>query len=207
MQITEIKKDKLHLMKITFDNDSVVFLDKTVCADKCLNVGMYLEQEQLKELEFLSDYTRAKSRAVWYLDRQDHTEKALYDKLIRAGFGKQASAKVIARFIEVGLIDDERYARNYAERLMEANVSKREAVQKMLLKGVPYDLAKAVLEETEADEQTQIKNLIDKKYRTKLTDQKGVEKVFAALARKGFSYSAVKEALKSYIEESEDEYV
>ena len=90
---------------------------------------------------------------------------------------------------------------------MEANVSKREAVQKMLLKGVPYDLAKAVLEETEADEQTQIKNLIDKKYRTKLTDQKGVEKVFAALARKGFSYSAVKEALKSYIEESEDEYV
>ncbi len=207
MQITEIKKDKLHLMKVTFDNDSQILLDKTVCADKCLNVGMHLEQTQLKELKFLSDYTRAKSRAVWYFDRQDHTEKALYDKLVRAGFSKQASAKVIARFIEVGLIDDERYARNYAERLMEANVSKREAVQKLILKGVPYDLAKAALEETEADAQTQIKNLLDRKYCTKLTDQKGVEKVFAALARKGFSYGDIKESLKTYIEESEDEYV
>ena len=156
---------------------------------------------------FESDYRRAKSRAVWYLDRNDHTEKGLYEKLVRAGFRKEACAKVIARYVEVGLLDDERYARNYAQRLMEANVSKREAVAKMLQKGVPYDLAKSVLEETDTDEQTQIKNLISKKYRSKLAQEKGSEKVFAALVRKGFSYSAVREALKSYIEEFEEDYV
>jgi SOS response regulatory protein OraA/RecX len=31
--------------------------------------------------------------------------------------------------------------------------------------------------------------------------------VFDALARKGFSFSAIREALKSYIEELEDTYV
>lgn len=205
MQITDIKKDKLHLMRIALSDGNEILVDKDVCYEKCLKKGC--EIEDIDALVFESDYRRAKSRAVWYLDRSDHAEKALYDKLVRAGFRKEACAKVIARYVEVGLLDDERYAKNYAERLMGANVSKREAVSKMLQKGIPYDLAKSVLEETDSDEQTQIKNLLEKKYSTKLTAEKGAEKVFAALVRKGFSYSAVKEALKSYIEEFEEDYV
>lgn len=204
MQITAITKDKLHLMRVSLSDGSDVLIDKSVCAENCLKVGATIDEVALKGLLFESDYSRAKSRAVWHMDRQDHTEKGLYDKLVRSGFSKEACAKVIARFVEVGLIDDERYARNYAERLMEANVSKREAVQKMLQKGVPYDLAKRVLEDDETDEQAQIKNLLDKKYRTKLSVEGGAQKVFAALVRKGFSYSAVREALKSFIEAEED---
>ncbi len=206
MQIEAMKRDKLHLTRIFLSDGSEVLIDNDVCSEKCLKSGMSLGADDLKILIAESDYRRAKSRAVWYLDRSDHTEKGLYDKLVRAGYKKQACAKVIARFLEVGLLDDERYARNYAERLMASNVSKRQAVQKMLLKGVPYDLAKQVLSEDETDEQTQIKNLLDKKYRTKLSQEKGGEKVFAALVRKGFSYSAVREALKSYIKEMGEEY-
>ena len=204
MQIIGIKKEKQHLTRLCLLDGSEVLLDNDVCSEKCLAVGMSLEPADLKALADESDYRRAKSRAVWYLDRMDHTEKGLYNKLLRAGFGEKASAKVVARFVEVGLIDDERFAQNYAERLMEANVSKREAMQKMLQKGVPYELAKRVLSESETDELTQIKKLLDKKYRTKLNDERGAEKVFAALVRKGFSFGAVREALKSYIEESED---
>lgn len=207
MQILNLKKDKLHLTRVLLSDGSEVLIDNDVCSEKCLKSGMEIEDDYLKLLCDESDYRRAKSRAVWYLDRNDHTEKGLYDKLLRAGFKREAAAKVIARFLEVGLLDDERFARNYAERLMASNVSKREAVQKMLLKGVPYDLAKRILAEDETDEQAQVKNLIEKKYRSKLAQEKGGEKVFAALVRKGFSYSVVREALKSYIEESEEDYV
>lgn len=207
MQIIDFKKDKLHLTKVFLSDGSEVLLDNDVVFEKSLQKGLEIDEKYLEELKLLSDYLRAKSRAVWYLDRSAHTEKGLYDKLVRAGFSKQACAKVIARFIEVGLLDDKRYAENYAERLMDANVSKREAVQKMLQKGVPYDLAKQVLEETESDEDTQIRNLIEKKYRSKLQSENGAKKVFDALARKGFSFSAIREALKSYIEELEDTYV
>ena len=203
MIITEIKKDKLHLMRLVLSDGSEVLIDKEVCYEKCLKEGMDLG-DRLEEIIFESDYRRAKSRAVWYLDRMDHTEKALYDKLLKAGFKPKPCAKVIARLKEVGLIDDCRFAENYANRLIENNVSKREALQKMLLKGVPYDLAKSVLEDTETDELSQIKNLIEKKYKNKLTAENGVQKVYAALVRKGFSYGAVKTALNQYIEESEE---
>ena len=202
MVITEIKKDKLHLMRLFLNDGNEVLIDKDVCNEKCLKKGM--ELDGLEEIIFESDYRRAKSRAIWYLDRMDHTEKALYDKLLRAGFKPKPCAKVIARLKEVGLLDDNRFAENYANRLIESNVSKREALQKLLLKGVPYDLAKSVLEETETDELSQIKNVIEKKYKNKLLSENGVQKVYAALVRKGFSYGAVKTALNEFIEESEE---
>lgn len=204
MQIVNLQKDKLHLTKLSLSDGRQVLVDNDLVFERSLKAGLEIDDKYLEELLFSSDYVRAKSRAVWYLDRSAHTEKGLYDKLVRAGFAKEACAKVIARFIEVGLLDDRRYAETLAERFIETNVSKREALQKMLSKGLPYDLAKSVLEETEADENTQIRNLIEKKYRNKLLAENGAKKVFDALARKGFSFGAIREALKSYIEELED---
>ena len=200
MQILNIQKDKLHLTKISLSNGEEVLIDNDVCRDNYLKKGDEISEEKLNVLVFQSQYQRAKSRAVWYLDRKDRTAKDLYNKLCLAGFDKKAVAKVIARLQEVGLIDDLRFAENYASRLMEGNVSKREALQKMLQKGVPYDMAKDVLAECDSDEGAQIEALINKKYRTKLIVEGGKEKVYAALIRKGFSYEAVKNALKNYIE-------
>ena len=206
MQILSVKKDKLHLTRLSLSNGEDVLIDNDVCAEKCLKAGDALSESELCDLVFQSQYTRAKSRAVWYLDRKDRTSNELYKKLVEGGFDKRASAKVIARLTEVGLIDDRRFAENYRDRLLRDNVSKRAALQKLLQKGVPYDLAKEVLSDSEVDEAQQITELIDRKYRTKLTADGGVHKVYAALIRKGFSYGAVKEVLKNYTE-IEDFYV
>ncbi|MBR4123898.1 MAG: RecX family transcriptional regulator [Clostridia bacterium] len=201
MQITAINKDKKHLTKITFSNGEECFLDNDVVSENGLSITAQIDEEFLSELKFSSDFKRAKSRALWYLDRMDYTEKALYEKLVRAGFSKKASAAVIAKLCELALIDDRRYAERMADRLTANNISKREALNKMYLKGIPLDLAKEVLSQTESDEGAQIKALLEGKFAYKLTLENGVEKVFAALVRKGFSFSAVRSALKQYIEE------
>lgn len=203
MIVNNIQRDKKHLTKVTFDNGKEILLDNDILGENGIKTGTFLTEEEVEELRFSSDYTRAKNRALWYLDRMDYTEKALYEKLVKAGFGKKASAAVIARFCELGVIDDRRYAERLAARFSENNVSKREAMQKMALKGLSYDLIKQVLSEQETDEETQITNLLEGKYAYKLTLENGTEKVYAALIRKGFSYSAVKTAMKKYIEQLE----
>lgn len=195
MQITAINKDKKHLTKICVSGEEC-FLDNDVVSENGLYEGMEICEEFLNELKYSSDFSRAKSRALWYLDRMDYTERALFNKLIKAGFSKKASAAVLAKLCELGLVDDRRFAERLAERLISNNISKREALNKMYLKGVPLDMAKEVLSETESDEEAQIKALIEKKYAYKLTLENGVDKVFAALIRKGFSFSAVKKVLK-----------
>lgn len=201
MQITAISKDKKHLTKIVFCNGVECLLDNDVVSENGLCANMDISEEFLEELKFSSDYKRAKSRALWYLDRMDYTEKALFEKLIEKGFSKKVSAAVMANLCEFGLIDDRRYAERMAERLLSNNISKREALNKMYLKGVPIEVAKEILNDTETDEEAQIKALIEGKYAYKLTMENGAQKVFAALVRKGFSFSAVRSALKQYIEE------
>lgn len=203
MEIVSITRDKLHLTKISLSNGDEYFIDNDIVAEASLFVGMDITDGELQELIFKSDYRRAKQRALWYLDRMDYSEKGLFDKLIKAGFEKRACAKVLAYFCEVGLIDDRRFAERLAERYSQANKSKREILNKLYQKGVPLDIAREVLSETETDEVAQIKALIEKKYAYKLSDKASFEKTFAALARKGFSFSAIKEALSQYKTELE----
>ena len=203
MFITDIKKDKKHLSRIFLSNGEEILIDVDLCIEKGLSSGYETDEEFLKKLREESEFKRAKSRALWYLDRMDYTENALYQKLIKAGFDKKACAEVIAWCVEFGLVDDRRYAERYALRCYESNISKREAMQKMYMKGISSQLAKEVWEEMDTDEQSQLNALIEKKYAYKLTLENGTEKVFAALIRKGFSFGAVKEAMKKYSEEIE----
>ncbi len=149
------------------------------------------------------DFEWVKSRALWYLDRMDYSEKRLYDKLVEKGFDRKICSEVLAYLVEYGLVDDRRYAERLCQRLMESNTSKRAALQKMLLKGVPIDLAKELLNEAQVDEVAQITEVIEKKYARKLSEDNGYQKVYAALVRKGFSYGNVKTALKKYVEAEE----
>ena len=203
MIITELKRDKKHLTRVFLSNQEEILLDNDICIEYALAPNLELENETVKRLIQESDYKRAKSRALWYLDRMDYTERALYEKLLSAGFNAKASANALASLCHLGLVDDRRYAERFAQRCADNNVSKREAVHKMLQKGVPLDLAKEVLQEIETDEQAQIAALLEKKYRYKLSQENGTQKVFASLARKGFSFGAIKAALKKYDQELE----
>lgn len=203
MTVISLTRDKKHLTRIYFSDDYQILIDNDVCIEKALCEGMSLTLEEIEEIKFESEYKRAKSRALWYLDRMDYTEKKLFEKLVKAGFDKKASAKVLSNLTEFSMVDDRRFATRYAERLMEGNISKRQALEKLYQKGVPYDLAKEVLSEQEVDAQSQLAELIAKKYVTKLSSENGTQKVFAALVRRGFSYSDVKSALNKYNEELE----
>lgn len=210
MLIVACKRQKKHLTAVLFDNGMEVLLDNDICTDRVLKPNTLVSEEELEKLKYDSEYTRARSRALWYLDRSDRTEKAMYRKLTEAGFDKRASAAVVARFVEVGLIDDRRFAERFAERCAESGISKREGIRKMLEKGVPRDAAEAAFSDIEIDEEAQIAELIEKKYARKLMQENGSRRVYAALARKGFSFAAIRSALKKYGEEleySEEDYV
>lgn len=198
MRITEIKKQKKHLCEITFHTGRVLLLDSDYCAENGFFIGAQIPENDIEKHIENSDYKRALSRGVWYIERGSVSEKKMLEKLKTAGFSAIASEKAVARLTELGLINDTEYALRLAENYLSACVSKKDALYKMMNKGIPRDTAKAALEEFECDAVAQIRAVINKKYREKLSDEQSSKKVFAALMRKGFSYSDIKEAFKSY---------
>ena len=203
MKIVQIQKDKKHTVKVSFDSGKYFNFDLDYWYSLCLHEGDIIEDKKLKDCLLESDYIRAKSRGMWFLDRSDYSEKKLYEKIVAGGISTVAAAKAVARLKELGLVDDMRLATRLAERMSESNVSKRESYAKLYSKGIPTDIIKIVLEETEYDEVSQIKAIIQKKYCHKLSDKDQIQKVYAALIRKGFSFSAVRDALKKYTNEIE----
>ncbi len=206
MTVTGLKREKGHLVRISFSEFEDVLIDLDVANGVPVKQGTDISPEKIAELKEISDYERAKSRALWYLDRSDRTEKGLYEKLVTAKFDKKASAKVISRLKELGLIDDNRYAKRYAERLIESGISKREIYAKLSAKGISRELAKETVSSFENDEKESIKQLIEKKYKNKMTDKNSIAKVYSALVRKGFSYGDVSDVLRQYRDEAGEEY-
>ena len=204
MKITEIKKDKKHTVRVGFDNGKYFNFDLDYWNTLCLHEEEEIDEGNITYHLKESDYIRAKSRGMWFLDRADYSEKTLYEKIVAGGISTAAAARAVARLKELGLVDDEKLARRLAEQMSNSNISKRESYAKLYNKGIPTSVIKFVLEDIEFDELSQILAVIEKKYRAKMDTKENIQKVYAALIRKGFSYSAVRDVIKKYTQEIEN---
>ena len=85
MTVTELKREKGHLMRVRFEGGESILLDLDFCVEKCIHEGDGISPETVKEYLSESDYIRAKSRAIWLLDRYTYTERRLFETLKTAG--------------------------------------------------------------------------------------------------------------------------
>lgn len=204
MKILSVLSRKKGLSLVTTEDGRELLLDTELLALK--GIAANSQVENMEELIFDSEFKRAKSRAMWYLSRRDHSEKELKDKLIKGGFSQKASSLAVERMCEMGLVDDYAFAKRFYEQMVVYNHSSvKEATYKLKLKGINPEIIKEALEEKPFDEGENIKLLVERKYKSKLASEDGVKKVFAALVRKGFSFSDVRRALKEYSDELECE--
>lgn len=199
MKILSVKNRRKHITAVELEDGTELLLDTELAEFWDLKPDAVIDDPDV--LLYESDLKRAKSRALWYLSRGDHSEKALYEKLRQAGFSEASSSAAVLRMIELDLVNDQRYAERLSEYLAASGSSKREIFAKMMNKGIPSAIAKECAFSDGEDETEKIKHLLETKYASKLSTEEGVQKVFAALIRKGFSFSDVKDALKAYSEE------
>lgn len=147
---------------------------------------------------------QAKKKAMQLLEKQDRTEKQLFDKLTEKGFPEEAVLEALTYVKSFHYVDDERYARNYIS--YRQNVKSRNQLKMELLrKGVDKEIIEAVLmEEYEEDERKMIMDLLQKKkFHPETSDVKERNRIMGFLLRRGFSVEDVKHCMKNY--EAEDE--
>ncbi len=187
-----------------FDPNGLLLLDRSTVEEAGLAPGASLSEEALLDLIERSDFSRAKSRALWLLGGRDYAADELCRKLA-PDFGKKAACAAAKRMEELDLIHDEVYAARLAEQLLFVKkVSARDAIYQMTARGLLRETAEAAVEALAPDPAEQLRALIEQKYSRSLSDEKGVRRVTAALARRGFSYSDIRSALRPYLSGEEE---
>lgn len=156
----------------------------------------------LDEEENDAEYQRAKKRATYLLGSHAYSSAALREKLLK-NYSVETTEKVMEDMLRYGFIDDEDYAKRLASALINGKkYGLRRAKAEMRRKGVPEELAEQTLSEFDREEMTDaLTDLVRKKYSDKITDREQRQKVIAALARRGYGFGEIKEAITSVLEE------
>lgn len=182
---------KVHIL---LDDEYVITTDENFWMDNYIADGTEIDEEQWQELLVKINYKKALNKCVDLLSRRDHSVKELKRKLLRS-VDEISAQKAIDRYIEAGYLDDERYCENLVEYLFNVKkFSLSHVKQECFKRGIDREITDNVLSGYDIDSVSTIIDLINNKYKTKLLQENGYQKVVAALQRKGFYYSDIKSA-------------
>ena len=144
------------------------------------------------------------------LTGQARTRKELADKLAAKNVPADVASQLLDRFEEVGLIDDEAFARAWIASRGSAGsgagrrLAKRALAQELHRKGIDQEVAREALDEIDpADEEAAARSLVRAKLRSveRVDDTKATRRLVGMLARKGYSsglaFAVVKDELAS----------
>jgi regulatory protein len=198
------RKDKIH---IYIDGEYLLTVDEIFWFSCGLVSGDEINEEELTAFEEAAGSRRAFNSALNSLDYRDHSEKEIRAKLLRKHDADYVD-EAVEKLIELDLVNDERYAENYARELFERKkFGKMRIKSELRAKGISADIANAAVEELfeeeEPDNVQRIVDIIGKRYYNRMNNEVGRKKVFSALQRMGYSFPDIREAMSEF---SDDEY-
>lgn len=216
--ITDIKEavrdqDRLN---IYIDGKFFCSLALSQVVDLKLKIGRVLTDEELIELKRASEFGKLYQRALEYALLRPHSQKELRDYLkkktlsrtirvknkktgeyqtkLKEGFDASLVEPVLARLIERGYVNDERFARLWIEnRSVRKGVSQKKLRLELQTKGVAQDIIENCLSEGVRNEQEELAKVIARKAK-KYPDE---QKLIQYLLRQGFNYSDILDALSA----------
>jgi regulatory protein len=208
--ITAQKRDK-DRVNVSVDGRYRFSLDVMQLVDLGIRVGKEYTEEELIALEEESQFGKLYTRALEYCLMRPHSKRELKDYLyrktrdtrtkdgaVKKGVSVALTERVFDRLESKKYIDDEKFAAFWIEnRNLRKGASKRKLSSELSTKGVERSIIERLLAETERDDISELRKIIDKK-RPRYDDE---QKFMMYLARQGFSYDDIKVALANNAEE------
>jgi regulatory protein len=203
MKITKITQQvkQRDRYSVFLDGKYSFSLSEQALLDSKLVSGQELTQEEVTEYKQLSTddklYNRVlrwialRSRSVWetefYLKRKDADESQI--------------KQIIDKLTQLGLLDDRKFAEAFVhDRRLLRSSSSRKIKLELQKKRVPRDIIDQVLAEDETDTDAMLKDVIvRKRQQSKYRDDE--LKLMQYLARQGWGYGDIKQALAELSEE------
>jgi regulatory protein len=202
MLITAVEPRKKSLSALFIEGEFAVNIDTETLIKSGFKAGKDIDDAQLHELIIQSDKRRANEKALYLLERRNHSQKELADKISRVT-SREAAEAAAQHMADIGLVNDEEFAKSYTrEMFTRKGFSAKRVLYELLKKGIDKEFAQTVVEDFAPDPVEKILEIINKKYSKKLSDEKSRRRSIAALQRLGYRWDDIKAALNQF--ENED---
>lgn len=201
MKITA-KQGKGTKIHIHIDGEYLLTVDEDFWLSSGFISGDEIDDGDLAAFKEAAGSRLAFNSAMFSLDLRDHSEREMRNKLSRK-FDENSVNEAVEKLVDLGLLNDRRYAENLTRELFERKKYGKNRVRNELFRrGIASDIINDVIEDYENENDTDnVKTIVDiirKKYYNKLVDEKSRQKVVAALVRLGFSFSDIRQAMSEF---------
>ena len=196
MAIVTDVADKKGIMLITLDSGRYLRVRKKHFASRPVSAGDSIDRSYIDSLAALQ-FDDCYEAALSILDYSAKTESELRKKLVLSGYVRPAAEAAVERLKEAGLVDDSLIA----ERIVKSGALKSGAYairRKLRQKGIDESVSEDALESlTDEQQLAAARGLIDKYQRkyAQMSERERRSKLSQALARRGFAWSVISEAL------------
>jgi regulatory protein len=154
-----------------------------------LSAGVVLDRPTLRRVRTELRWAKAQAVAGRALARRDLTARELELRLKRAGLAPGEVEEAAAKAVSLGVVDDERFARSRAVQLAERGYGDAYVRAKLRAAGVEEALVREAVEELPPEAE---------RARSVAARRMGdPRKAAAHLARRGFGFDAIEEALSA----------
>jgi regulatory protein len=162
-----------------------------------LHVGQELSSEKIAQLKAQDTEEIAYQRALRLLSFRPRSSAEVRQKLNRLGYSEEVIDSVLARLLRSGLIDDARFAKEWADNRNEFRPRSRRALEyEMRQRGLARDEIDQALDGLD---ENSLALQAARKYSRRLQGLPATDfrrKLYGFLARRGFGYETAKAAVE-----------
>lgn len=213
MKITDISIQARNpdRVNVSVDGKYRLSLDIIQVTELGVKIGTEYTHDELIALEEESLFGKLYARTLEYVLMRPHSSREVKDYLWRKtratkvkvrstneikdrpGVSQAIADRVYNRLLQKGYVDDTKFAQYWVEnRQQRKGISPRKLVAELRLKGIDQTIIDEAMQNSPREEKDELVKVLEKK-RSRYDDD---QKLIAYLLRQGFSYDAVKDALK-----------
>ena len=202
MLISEIKKTSPGRLTVVFEDESEIKSTLNVVSDLRLFSGKDMDEEQISELRSLSSRCIAREKALEYISRRRMSCREIEKKMLDKGYDEETAAYCVDWLLQNGFLNDESYAGAVVRHYAAKGYGPGRIRSELSRRGIDRELWDGAFEEMPEDT-----SKIDKFIASRLTDPSDraqVQKVTAALYRRGHSWEDIRRALRRFSADCEE---
>ncbi len=184
------------------EDGSILRLGEGEVTDFALYAGKELLEEEAERLLASARRSTLREKALALLSRRPQSRKELERRLLEWEAGEEEAAAICDRMEELGYLNDRSYAEQIVRHYSTKGFGEKKLRDELYRRGVPRALWSEALEGAETPSAV-IDSFVQKKLSGRTVDRKELQKVSAALARRGFGWSEISDALRRYEEKLE----
>ncbi|MBR2925692.1 MAG: regulatory protein RecX [Clostridia bacterium] len=206
--VTAIERSGRHNVLVTINEEIQLMLSRDIWAERPLSEGEELDFAEFSQWLLPRQYPEALNKAVVLLAQRARSGGEIRQKLERAHYLEDTIDMVLYKLEKERLLDDEAFAREFAASCARRQMGKSRIRMELVRKGLPRELIDRTMEELPQEEADDAAIRLAQKLLRRHNGEdtrKEMQKVLAAMARRGYSYEDSKEAIEAALQMEENE--